>query len=310
MSGLRGVYNILSTPFLEDGALDERSLRRLVSATVSAGVDGITVLGVAGEVQKLSDRERIFVLETVMEEVYDRIPVFVGSSRDGTAATVEACREAETRGAAGVMVAPPTFVGPGVALTEHYRTIGESVGIPVILQDFPPVNGVVMSPKQMAELVETVPQVTTIKLEDTPTPARTSQTLELVGERATVVGGIGGVYLLDELRSGASGTMTGFAYPEILVDIWRAWDSGDADAAAETYHRYLPLLVFEGQPRIGLAIRKEILRMRGLIEHAIVRRPGPSLDPATARGLSETLGRLDARKRFSPGVAGSREAAR
>lgn len=310
MRGLRGVYNILSTPFSEDGTVNERSLRRLASATVGAGVDGITVLGVAGEVQKLTDRERLLVFETVVAEVGDRVPVLVGSSRDGTLATVSACREAEARGAAGVMVAPPTFVGPGDALTEHYRTIGESIGIPIVLQDFPPVNGVAMSPRQMADLVEEVPSITTVKLEDTPTPVRTAQTLGLLGKRATILGGLGGVYLLDELRSGASGTMTGFAYPEILMSIWKAWESGDSDAASETYRRYLPLLVFEGQPKIGLAIRKEILRLRGLIEHATVRRPGPFLDPTTAGGLADTLARLDVRQRFDSGAPGSGEVAR
>jgi 4-hydroxy-tetrahydrodipicolinate synthase len=203
---------------------------------------------------------------------------------------------AERAGAAGVMIAPPTFLQPGPGLT-HLRRIGEAISIPIVLQDYPPVNGVTMSPQAMAELVRAVPAIRTIKLEGTPTPQRTAQTLALTGDRATVVGGLGGMYLVDELRRGASGTMTGFAYPEVLVEIWRAWRAGDRGNAAELYARYLPLLVFEGQPGVGLAIRKEILR-RGLIDSAVVRHPGPRIDQGIVDDLEETLSLLDVRQRF------------
>lgn len=286
---LRGVYNILSTPFTEDGALDEDSLRRLVESTIAMGVDGITILGVAGEAQKLSDPERQRVLDLVMEVNAGRVPIVVGVSRDGTRTTIEAAREAAAAGAAGLMIAPPTFLQPGAALTRHFREISEAVNLPIVLQDFPPVNGVTMPPAAMADLANTIPTITTIKLEDTPTPQRVAQTVALLERDTTIVGGIGGVYLLDELRRGGSGTMTGFAFPEILVAIWRAWASGDRARAAAVFYRYLPILVFEGQPKIGVAIRKEILRRRGLIASATVRQPGPALDDGTRADLTETL---------------------
>ena len=119
-----------------------------------------------------------------------------------------------------------------------------------------------------------------------------SRTLEPTSAGVTVLGGLGGMYLLDELRRGASGTMTGFAYPEVLVRIWKAWEAGDRAQAAEVYERHLPLLVFEGQPGLGLAIRKEVLRRRGLIEHATVRHPGPHLDAGILADLDEVLSRL------------------
>lgn len=298
MQRVSGVYNILTTPFLPDGAVDSDSLRRLTEGVVAAGVDGITVLGVAGEAQKLSAAERDHVVGSVVGVVGGRIPVFVGASQEGTDTTIAASRAAEQAGAAGVMIAPPTFLQPGSGLTEHLKRIGEAISIPIILQDYPPVNGVTMSPQAMAELVRAVPAITTIKLEGTPTPQRTAQTLALTGDRATVLGGLGGMYLLDELRRGASGTMTGFAYPEVLVEIWRKWCAGDRPAATDVYARYLPLLVFEGQPGVGLAIRKEILRRRGLIDSAMVRHPGPRIDQGILDDLEETLSLLDVRQRF------------
>lgn len=290
MQPLRGVYNILSTPFRNDGELDEQSLRRLTGATLDMGVDGITILGVAGEAQKLLDNERRRVLEIVMEVNNGRVPIIVGTSRDGTEATIEACREAEAAGAAGFMIAPPTFVQPGPNLTQHYQRIADATSLPIVLQDYPVVNGVTMSPRAMADLVIAVPSITTIKLEDVPTPQRTTQTLSLLeGRDITILGGLGGMYLLDELRRGSAGTMTGFAYPEVLVQIWQAWNFGDRAQAAEVYYRFLPLLVFEGQPKLGVAIRKEILHRRGLIANATVRQPGPRLDDGTAADLTETI---------------------
>jgi 4-hydroxy-tetrahydrodipicolinate synthase len=289
MKPLTGVYNILSTPFSPDGKLDVESLRRLTQATIDAGVDGITVLGVAGEAQKLNPEERQTVIQTVIDLAAARIPVIVGTSQDGTDLTIEASHVAAEYGASGLMIAPPAFLQPGSALTEHFRRIAGEVDLPITLQDFPTVNGVTMSPRQMAELCAEVPSIKTIKLEDVPTPQRTAQTLALTGDEVTIVGGLGGMYLLDELRRGSSGTMTGFAYPEVLVAIWNAWKTGNREKAAEIYYHALPLLVFEGQPKLGVAIRKEILRRRGLIGSAKVRHPGPALDEGTASDLTETM---------------------
>jgi 4-hydroxy-tetrahydrodipicolinate synthase len=299
MDALKGVYNILTTPFQEDGALDETSLRRLTNAVIGMGVTGITILGVAGEAQKLTEPERSRVVNIVMEVNAGRVPIIVGASHDGTDTTIAACQAAQVAGAAGVMVAPPTFSQSGAGLIEHFRRVGGSIDIPIVLQDFPPVNGVMLSPRAMADLVEAVPAITTIKLEDAPTPQRIAQTLALIGNRATIVGGLGGMYLLDELRRGGSGTMTGFAFPEVLLSIWRAWEAGDRSAAADIYYKYLPVLIFEGQPKLGVAIRKEILRRRGLIDHANVRHPGPKLDAGILSDLDETLSHIGIETDFS-----------
>jgi 4-hydroxy-tetrahydrodipicolinate synthase len=286
---LSGVYNILSTPFTPSGDLDLESLRNLTRNPIDACVDGITVLGVAGEAQKLSPEERITLISTVVEIVDGRIPVIAGTSQDGTKLTIEASSLAIELGACGLMIAPPAFLQPGPGLTRHFHDIADAVDAPIILQDFPTVNGVTMSPQEMADLCNEVPSITTIKLEDVPTPQRTAATLQLTGDRISIVGGLGGMYLLDELRRGSSGTMTGFAYPEVLVGIWDAWNQGDRTAASSIYYHALPLLVFEGQPKLGVAIRKEILRRRGWIDHATVRRPGPVLDDGSAEDLTETL---------------------
>ena len=292
-SGLRGVFNILATPFSSTLEVDPGSIRSLVDGVLSTGVDGVTILGVAGEAHKLSAEERTLVVATAVEAVNERVPIIVGASHNDTASVIQAGTEARKLGAAGLMIAPPKGATAGKALTAHYRDIADSVGLPIVLQDFPAANGVDLSPQDMAELVAAVPLIGTIKLESLPTPARVAQTFALLPVGRTILGGMGGMYLLDELRHGAAGTMTGFAYSETLIDIYRAWTDGDRAAATATYTRFLRLLVFEQQAGVGLAIRKEILRRRGFITDGAIRPPGQQLDDLTAADLTELLDDLD-----------------
>ncbi len=297
MQGLEGIYVIVSTPFDEEGRLDEESFATLLDATVAAGVQGITILGVAGEAPRLNDAERERLTGVAMRTIAGRIPVIVGVSHDGTAVTIERTQAARDAGAAGVMIAPPNFSKIGKGLIEHYRRIGAEGGLPIVLQDYPPVNGVSMSPQFMAEMVAAVPEIVTIKLEDIPTASRMRQTAAALPQgRITFQGGLSGVWLLDELRAGASGAMTGFPYPEILVEIWQSFRADDEERAASLYYRYLPLMLLDGQPGTGVAARKEVQVRRGQIKHGTVRAPGLSLDPAAKRDLHTLLDTLELAK--------------
>ena len=303
MEGLQGIYVIVSTPFDERGRLDEESFATLLDRTVAAGVQGITILGVAGEAPRLSDAERERLTTVAMEAIGGRIPVIVGTSHDGTDVTVERTQAAKAAGAAGVMIAPPNFAKVGRGLIEHYRRIGAEGGLPIVLQDFPPVNGVSMSPQFMAEMVNAVPEIVTIKLEDVPTAARIRQTAALTNRPITFQGGLSGLYLLDELRAGSRGAMTGFPYPEVLVEIWESFRDGNEARAAELYYHHLPLMVLDSQPGTGVAARKEVQVRRGLIRTATVRAPGMALDADAKRALHATLDALGVAKFDAPVTA-------
>lgn len=287
--GMTGVHNILATPFSATSAVDVESIGLLVDSVVRAGVDGITVLGVAGEAHKLTREERTVVVTAAIRAVRGRVPVVVGASHRDTADAIEAGIRARDVGAAGLMIAPPSGFAAGPALTRHYRDIAEGVGLPIVLQDYPAATGVELNPHDIADLVSAVPLITTVKLESLPTPLRTAQTRALLPDTCTILGGMGGMYLLDELRHGSAGTMTGFAYSEALVDIVTAWRGGDHAAAKEIYTRFLRLLVFEQQAGIGLAVRKEILRRRGFIATGTIRSPGRELDDLTSADLTALL---------------------
>jgi len=272
---LQGVHCIIITPFTTDGEVDLVSLERLVEGMVARGVHGVTALGIAAEAHKLSADERVRVGKRVLDVVDGRCGVIVGVSASSAAEVIESSQWALGNGATGVMVAPPHGLQYGQTLIEHYTGIGKAIDLPIVLQDYAEVTGVELSPEQMAALVAAAPAIRAIKLESVPTAARIAATRKLLDESVSIVGGIGGVYFFDELKNGADGTMTGFAYPEILLKIWDEFERGNSAIAAEVYNQYRSLLEFEGQPKIGLAIRKEILRRRGLISDATVRAQPP-----------------------------------
>lgn len=287
----QGVFSVLPTPFKSGQSLDLESLRRVVDLFLAAGVDGLTALGVTGEVARLTERERALVIETVVNQVNGRVPVIVGTSADGLKTCIEYSRNARAAGAAAVMVSPPRMTKLNSdAIVRHYRALAESIDIEIVVQDYPPISGYTMEPALLARIAREVPAACTIKLEDPPTPLKTARILEQRENTPfRILGGLGGVYLLEELMAGAAGAMTGFAYPEVLVEVVRSFRSGQVDRAADTFYRYVPLMRFEFQEGIGMAIRKEILRRRGALADASVRAPGASLDSCTQAALDRLL---------------------
>ena len=288
---LEGVYSVLPTPFTAEGEVDDDSLRRVVDLFIGAGVNGVTVLGVTGEVARLDDRERQRVLEIVTGQVAGRIGVVAGTTAEGTRTCIAFSRAARAAGATAVMVSPPRMPKLNSdAVLRHYHALSEAVDVEIVVQDFPPVSGYAMEPWLLARVAREVPRARTIKLEDPPTPFKTARILEQTsGLDVRIFGGLGGVFLLEELMAGATGAMTGFAYPEILVRIVTLFRAGLADEAASAFYRAVPLMRFEFQEGIGMAIRKEILHRRGALTSPATRAPGASLDATTREALDRVL---------------------
>jgi 4-hydroxy-tetrahydrodipicolinate synthase len=296
---LSGVFNITPTPFHPDGSLDIDSLTRLTTFTREKGVDGMTILGVLGEAEKLTERERDEVIDAAVAAAGSGFPICVGTTHAGTDGCIALSRRAEELGASGVMVAPPRLARANdAALERHYAAVADAIDIPVVVQDFPPaVGGILMSVEVIAKIGAS-PKCRVLKLEDEPAPMKVSQ-VRAKNPDIAILGGLGGMMFLEELRHGAAGTMTGFAFPEILVDIFRRFSSGDVDGAADVFYRYLPIIRFENQPRINLALRKEIYQRRGAIASSRVRAPFTPVDAETLADLDDLLRRLDLTPRFA-----------
>jgi 4-hydroxy-tetrahydrodipicolinate synthase len=289
---LRGIFNILATPFDAAQQVDFASLRHLVNFQLALGAHGLTILGVLGEAAKLSLDERRAVMETVMETVAGRVPVVVGASHADRAARLALCEAAFAAGAEAVMIAPPRLDQPtDDAVIALYAEIADAVDRAIVVQDFPPVNNVIMSPEMLARLAEEVPHCRTLKLEDPPLMEKIAA-IRARTDRFAIFGGLGGMFLLEELQRGAAGTMTGFAFTEVLVALYDAFSQGRQSDAESIFDHYLPLIRYENQPVINLTIRKELLFRRGAIACPALREPFAPIDAGTHDEMTWILRRV------------------
>ena len=286
-----GVYSVLPTPFTDSGELDEASLRRVVDLFIEKGVNGLTALGVTGEVARLEERERARVLSVVVQQAAGRVPVVAGTTAEGTRTCIKYSADARALGASAVMVSPPRMAKlNSEAVVRHYKALAAAVDVPIVVQDYPPISGFAMEPWLLARIAQEIPSARTIKLEDPPTPLKTARILEqAAGTPVQIFGGLGGVFLLEELISGATGAMTGFAFPEVLVRIVKAFRAGEVDEAADVFYRAVPLMRFEFQEGIGMAIRKAVLHRRGALASAATRPPAGAMDTPTREALDRVL---------------------
>jgi 4-hydroxy-tetrahydrodipicolinate synthase len=285
-----GVFTICPTPFAIDGSLDLKSIDSLVDFLVSTGVAGLAILGFLGEAHKLSHKERIDVIKTFIARAAGRVPVWVGVRALGTAGAIEQAREAEGLGAQAVFVAPLDKASDA-QLFDYYKAVGESVQIAVAIHDFPDSFGTEIK----AELVARLGReggVHMIKMEEPPVGQKITRILELADSRTKVFGGLGGVYFLEELQRGGVGTMTGFAFPEVLISIYKHFSAGDLVKAAAVFDKYCPLIRYEFQPKVGLALRKYIYMRRGAIACDLIRSPGIRIDPITEREIEDVIARV------------------
>ncbi len=289
---ISGIFNILATPFTADYALDIDSLRKLVEFQLDKGAYGLTILGVLGEAAKMNVEERRQVVETVIETVAGRVPVVVGTSHEDLATCINLSKAAFASGAAGVMIAPPRMVKPtDDQIIGLYSDIAAQVDQPIVVQDFPPVNGVIMSADMLAKLADKISNARYLKLEDPPLMEKIGA-IRARTDKFEIFGGLGGMFLLEELRRGASGTMTGFAFTEILVAIYQAFQAGDDLRAEQIFDKYLPLIRYENQPIINLTIRKELLYRRGAMATPTLRNPFVPIDAGTHDEIGWVLKRV------------------
>ncbi len=283
-----GLWGVLATPFSGPAfTVDTDSLHREVQLFTSVPATGLVVLGVFGEGDSLNAEEQTLVVSTVADEA-GSTPLVVGLSARSTAPAIEQARRAVDAAGehlAGLMVQVNS--SDPDALAAHFTAVHEATGAGIVVQDYPVASGVRITPAQIVAAVRRCPFVVAIKSEAPPTAAVIAELTGALSAAQTgaptesppvpVFGGLGGVGLLDELAAGAAGAMTGFSHPEGLQAALTAWTSGGYRSAREAFAPWLPLVNFEAQPGIGLALRKEILRRRGVIDDARVRPPSPTL---------------------------------
>ena len=295
----KGVFIIAATPFTETGALDLAAADRLIAFYLERGVDGLTILGMMGEAPKLTDDEAKAFARHVLRRVGGRVPVVVGASAPGFAAMAALTEAVMDAGAAGVMVQPPATAARGDdAILGYCQKVTETLGpaVPWVLQDLPLVSSVPMSAGLIRRIIADCPTCVMLKHEDWPGLDKLTavRAAEAKGERrVSILAANGGLFLPFELIRGADGTMTGFAYPEMLTGVYRLFLDGERERMLDLFDLYLPLVRFEAQPGLGLAIRKYILWRRGALASPATRAPAPTLTPDTQAEIEWLMQRLE-----------------
>ena len=296
----RGVYAITPTPFTDDGAVDFDSTDQMVEFYIDCGVSGLTILGVMGEAQKLTQEESVAFTKRVLAAVDGRITVIAGVSSPALGPMTALTEQAMDFGAAGVMVAPMSGLNTDEKIETYFHAVCKALGdTPIVLQDYPPSSGAWFSVPLLNQLFTDLPTLKMLKHEDWPGLKKITEfrAAEARGERrrVSILTGNGGLFLPLELARGADGAMTGFAFPGMLVRVCDLHASDDTDRARDLFDAYLPLVRYEQQIGIGLAIRKETLRRCGVLASPTIRAPGPKLDAEDISELEGLLQRLERR---------------
>lgn len=295
----KGVFVIAATPFLPSGEIDVASTDKMVDFYFEKGADGLTILGMMGEAPKLTHSEALSITKQILKRAGNK-PVVVGVSAPGLAAIGELTKAVMDEGAAGVMVAPPGSLRTNEQIIAYYANVVQTVGedVPIVLQDFPLATGVHISSATLGTIFENHANIVMLKHEDWPGLQKISdlRAAEEKGRRrVSILCGNAGVFLPEEMARGADGAMTGFAYPEMMVAVCRLSNRGETDKARDLFDAYLPLMRYEQQPALGLAVRKYVLAKRGVIAHAAQRKPGADLSPLAAKEVDILMDRLEKR---------------
>ncbi len=292
-----GVFPIAPTAFHPDGRIDEASTDKLIDTYLAAGSTGVTVLGIMGEAPKLEPEESLAIATRFIRGMKN-LPVIVGVSAAGFAAMRSLARASMERGAAGVMIAPVPSLRTDDQITGYYRQAIEAIGedIPFVIQDYPLTLSVQMTPKVIRQIVQEHPSCVMLKHEDWPGLEKISALRGFQAEGSmreiSILTGNGGLFLDFEMERGADGAMTGYAFPEMLVDVVRFQKDGQRDAAHDLFDAHLPLLRYEQQQGVGLAVRKYTLMKRGILASDAQRKPGAGLSAKAKAEVDYLLARL------------------
>jgi len=287
---VRGIYPILSMPFLDDDAVDFDGLVRQAEFLIAAGSDGIG-FGFGSEIFRLTDEERDEALARVSAAVNGRVPIISAASANSTYAAIARGLAAKAAGADILMINPPAMAtaGPG-QVRAHYEAVADAVGLPIIVQDAPGLSGVSISNDQLVELATSIELVTAVKIESAPPAPRVGTLAERIGDHATVLGGGGGIDFVHELQRGGQGTIPGAAHPELFIHVWTRFQAGDVEEARRCFNRFLPSLTFMWRTFDHfLFAQKDVLHRRGVLGPARMRAPFDPIDPRFIAELDQML---------------------
>lgn len=292
----QGVFPVVPTTFHEDGTLDLESQKRCLNFMIDAGSTGLCILANFSEQFSLSDDEREIITRTALEHVAGRVPVIVTTTHYGTAVCAARSRRAQDMGASMVMVMPPyhgaTFRVPEAQIYEFYARVSDAISIPIMVQDAP-ASGTVLSAPFLARMAKEIDNLAYFKIEVPGAASKLRDLIQLGGD--DIEGpwdGEEAITLLADLDAGATGAMTGGAFPDGIRTIIDPFLAGDRDAAVTAYAKWLPLINVENRQG-GILTAKALMKAGGVIACEAGRHPFPPMRPEVRDGVLDAARRLD-----------------
>jgi 2-keto-3-deoxy-L-arabinonate dehydratase len=283
----RGVFPVVPTTFTATGELDLPSQMRCVDFMIDAGSQGLCILANFSEQFVLSDDDRQVLTRAILAHVNGRVPVIVTTTHFSTRVCAQRSREAQDLGAAMVMVMPP-YHGATIRVSEErvyefYAQLSDAIGIPIMVQDAP-VSGTTLSAAFLARMAREIENLAYFKIETAGAASKLRELIQLGG--AAVEGpwdGEEAITLLADLDAGATGAMTGGAFPDGIRSIMDAYARGDREAAVAAYSKWLPLINYENRQG-GILTAKALMQAGGVIACDAPRHPFPAMHPEVRKG--------------------------
>ena len=293
----KGVIAIATTPFDDTGQIDFNSVDKLADYYLESGVSGVTILGVMGEAHKLNIDEQKSLVVHYIDRLKDKVPVIVGVSNPGLDNLELLSKFSMQKGASGVMISGINGLKNDDQISSYFNQVIErTIDIPICLQDYPPTTNVYFSQSIVNKILQDHPSIEMFKHEECPGHNKLTRLIKFreqsLKRKYSIFVGNGGLYVPQELRRGADGIMTGFAFIEMLVNVYNLFANNSKETSEDLFDIFLPLIRHEQQFGLGLALRKFVLQKRGIIKTSKVRAPGPQLTNEDVTEMNDLLKRL------------------
>lgn len=280
----KGVIAPVITPMHQDESINLEQLRIEINRLIGAGIAGIFVLGTNGEFYALNEQEKLAIIETAVDEVKGRVPVYAGTGCTGTKETVELSKKAEALGVDALSVISPYFVAVSQnEMFRHFNTVAKSVKLPILLYNMPARTGNHIKFDTVRKLSEENSNIIGVK----DSSGNFDNTLRYIEETGGNVKALAGndSLILWTLLAGGTGAIAGWsnAFPKLMVSIYDNWAKGDLEAANRAQRMIRPFrdVMALGNPN------SVVKRAVNLLGHNVgpCRAPANGIDPKIDAGL-------------------------
>jgi len=291
-----GIIPAIATATRErTGELNEEDQRSIVRFCKDSKVSGIAAAIIVGEFYKFSDEERKKIISLVIDEADGKVPVWAGVTHFSTEPCIDLAQFAKDAGADGI-IAMPGLVGKDSSLYEHFAAILERVDTPLMIQDSEDFNGIRMCGSLYQKLAKQFSHFVSVKVEGGNTFEKISEIREMLGDRLSIIGGMEARQLIEELQLGASGNIPDVCFPDLLVQVYNSFKSGDVSSAEQLFDDYRPWVEFlVGHAGSLIEVEKLTLKYRGIIHDASLRKPFQPMDERAKKQLLTIVSSYEAR---------------